>query len=29
MALKGCGVQGYTYDHYGIDATTMDLGACQ
>jgi len=27
MALKGCGVQGYTYDHYSIDATTMDLGA--
>jgi polar amino acid transport system substrate-binding protein len=27
MALKGCGVQGYTYDHYGIDALNMDLGA--
>jgi len=27
MALKGCGVQGYTYDHYGIDVATMDLGA--
>jgi len=25
--LRGCGVRGYTYDHYGIDATTMDLGA--
>ena len=26
-ALRGCGVRGYTYEHYGIDATTMDLGA--
>lgn len=26
-ALRGCGVRGYTYDHYGIDASTMDLGA--
>ena len=26
-SLRGCGVRGYTYDHYGIDANTMDLGA--
>jgi polar amino acid transport system substrate-binding protein len=26
-ANKGCGVFGYTYAHYGLDATQMDLSA--
>lgn len=25
--FKGCGVREYTYDHYQIEASTMDLGA--
>ncbi len=27
LSLRGCGVRGYTYDHYGMNADTMDLGA--